>query len=117
MAIAARPATTAESIPPLRPTTIPREPAAATRSFSHSAMSCARVCMTLFVRRRSGFAPLDHAQETVDETGIELASALAVDLADRVIDRPGVLVRPLLGERIEHVRHGNDPPGQWNRIP
>ena len=50
----------------------------------------------------------DHAQERVDDLGIELPGALPFDFGDGLGDRPGRLVRPLLRQRIEHVGHRDD---------
>src|SRR5688572_7132695 len=108
-AIAARPITTAESIPPLNPTTIPPERASATRSFIHSAISLAVLTVPA---RPSCLAALDDAQECVDERGIELVSALPVDLRDGFVHRPGVLVGAFLREGVEHVRHRDHATGQ-----
>src|SRR5207244_508664 len=53
---------------------------------------------------------LDHAQERVDDVGIELPAALTVDLSDRVRDGPRRFVGALLRQGVEYVGHRDDPP-------
>src|SRR5688500_2592395 len=113
--------TTAESIPPLRPTANPRAPAAAIRCRSHAAMSSAPLVMAGSLHRGSGgllgAGPLiDDAKEGVDERRIELARTLPLDLRNRVTDRPGRLVGTLLRQGVEHVGDSDDAAGQRYRI-
>ena len=85
-------ATTAESRPPLSPTTSPRAPAAVTllphpvrdifRACAHG-MRLAQVAGLLASDRHLRLALLDDAQERVDERGVELPAALPFDLGDR----------------------------------
>src|SRR5688500_857484 len=112
-AIAASPMTSAESMPPLNPTTIPRALASATRAFIHSARSLAVVIMPA---RRLRFGTLDDAQERVDERGIELVPTLPVDFRNGIVDRPRVFVRPLLRQRVEDVRHRDHAAGEGDRV-
>ena len=65
---------------------------------------------------RRGRLVIDHPQERIDDLGIELPQPLPVDFGDRLGDRPGGLVGPLLGERVEHVGDRDDPAGEWNLI-
>ena len=48
-------------------------------------------------------------EESGNNIGIELAATLALDLAYRLIDRPGSLVWAFAGEGIEHIRNCDDP--------
>jgi hypothetical protein len=48
-------------------------------------------------------------QERFDDVGVELHAGLAEDLSDRLLQRPGWLVRALVRESVEHVGHGDDP--------
>src|SRR5215211_5772882 len=112
--MAARPITTAESMPPLKPTTMPRDPALATRAFIHSARSLGRMCI------RSGrlepVSTLDHPEKGIDEHGVELASAFALDLGDGIVDGPRVFIGTLLCERVEYVGDRDDASGERDRL-
>lgn len=48
-------------------------------------------------------------RERVDHAAMELPPPLAQDLCHRCRHRPGHLVGPLAGERIEHVGDRDDP--------
>src|SRR5688500_5721696 len=115
VAMAARPITTAESMPSLRPTTIPRDPALDTRAFIQSAMSFGRMC----IGESDGLdavAALNDAKKRVNQHWIELAPAFPFDLGDRLIDSPGVFVRTLLRQGIEDVCDRHDAAGQRDRV-
>src|SRR5262245_36740008 len=102
-------ATTAESSPPLIPTAKPPAPdrESCSRSQTTTASGRTRIAEELY----QGLV-LDDAEERVDEVGVELPAALAIDLAYRVADRPRRLVRPLLCKRIEHVGDCDDAAGE-----
>src|SRR5262245_40733701 len=109
-------ATTAELMPPLRPTTTPRAPAAVTRWRIHRASSLARRLMSGHRGGRRRRRAIDDPQEGVDERRIELPRSLTIDLGNRLADGPGGLVRPLLGERIEDVDDRHDPSRERYRV-
>jgi hypothetical protein len=50
--------------------------------------------------------------EGCDDARVELRSAGAEDLRDCLLERPGRLVRPGVGERVEDVGHRHDSSGQ-----
>ena len=54
----------------------------------------------------------DDAQERVHDVGIELPSALPIDLRDRLVHRPRRLVGPLLRQGVEDVGDRHDAPRQ-----
>src|SRR5687768_3434759 len=49
--------------------------------------------------------------ERLDDARVELAAGLRQDLGDGALDRPRLLVRARVGERVEDVRDGDDAPG------
>src|SRR5262245_45149133 len=123
-------ATTAESSPPLSPTTSPRALAAVTCCRIHSAMVEAFRAI-IRAQRQAGnwklatgnsflshrllrFALLDHPHKRIHQRRVELASALAIDLPDCLGDGPCRLVRTFLCQRVEDIRDGNDSAGQRN---
>src|SRR4029079_1727720 len=96
-------ATSAESIPPLRPKTKPRAADSDSRRRSHSTMESVRVLISPGLYRASrgmrsdadvGHA-LGHPEEGVHDAGVELAIALLVDFLARVCNRAGPLVEAL----------------------
>src|SRR3954452_4546697 len=56
--------------------------------------------------------PLHDREELLDERGIEVRAAAALDLGKRLGDRPRALVGALRDQRVEHVADGCDPPHQ-----
>src|SRR6476646_8439878 len=51
-------------------------------------------------------------EQRVDDAGVELRHAVVPDELERVALGPGAAVGPVGGERVEHVRHRCDPPGE-----
>src|SRR5690348_16753388 len=58
----------------------------------------------------------DDAHERIDEVRVELPAALPVDLRDRVLHAPRVLVGTLLRQGVEHVRDRYDPAGKRDGV-
>jgi hypothetical protein len=54
--------------------------------------------------------------EGVDESGVELRAAQTPDLGDCFLDGPGVLVGPLVGERVEDVGDGDQSTGEGDLV-
>ncbi len=55
--------------------------------------------------------------KSIDASRVKMIAAIAADIAHRVIDRPGSLVRPLRRQGIEDIGHGNDAPKEGDRFP
>ena len=53
--------------------------------------------------------PADHRQQRVGDLRVEVRPAQPRDLGDARSTRPRVLVRALVGERVEDVADGRDP--------
>src|SRR3990172_1667808 len=51
----------------------------------------------------------DGLQEYLDDVRVELRGGAALDLGHRVLERQGLSVRPVGGERVEGVCHGEYP--------
>ncbi len=54
----------------------------------------------------------DDLKERLDDARVELGARRGADHRDRLLDRPRLLVRPLVRERVEHVGDRHDPPDQ-----
>ena len=48
---------------------------------------------------------------------IEVRAAESTQLRDRLLERPGALIRTLVGERIEHIGERNDPSAERYVLP
>ncbi len=57
------------------------------------------------------------AQRRRDADGVELAAGMGLEVLEGRLERPGLLVGTLAGERIEHIRHRDDAGLQRDRLP
>jgi hypothetical protein len=55
-------------------------------------------------------------KERVDDTRVELAPCCALDLGDRLLDRPRGLVRSIVSERVKYVRHSDHSADKWDGL-
>src|ERR1017187_10304604 len=55
-------------------------------------------------------------KERGDDTRVELASRYALDLGDRLLDRPRGLVWSIVSKRVKHVRNSDHPADQWDGL-
>jgi len=51
-------------------------------------------------------------EECGDNTRVELACGAALDLSERLLDRPRGLVGPVVGEGVKDVGYGDDAPDE-----
>src|SRR4051812_45233548 len=56
------------------------------------------------------------AQERLDQLGVEVLAALALDLRERLVRRPRVLVRAFRAEGVEHVADRADAAGHRDLV-
>jgi hypothetical protein len=51
-----------------------------------------------------------------DHDGIEVRASMPLDLFERTLDRPGILVRARMRQRVEDVDDRDDPPGERDLV-